>query len=220
MKIKYNLPWIIIFLFLFSTFVRAGEADNYAEKIAPLADPENHSEALTVRLPKIIYWLAVAKQNNVDVTNVLNIALGRVMTNKWAGEPEIIRLRGGKVYTNDAPIRNFTTSSLLGNLYLAEQHGCVDEEALEQLRRGQAPTIKKTRYAGDRLSADYVIPITVLPELENLFMNIQLAPSRTKPIDRRMRQSAYAIRFNELGLLPDASYRKFLQWIQPAKPHG
>ena len=44
------------------------------------------------------------------------------------------------------------------NLDIATKLGCLDEEGLEKMRHGRAPTIRKGRYQGDQLSVDHIIP--------------------------------------------------------------
>jgi len=47
---------------------------------------------------------------------------------------------------------------------------------MELLRRGRAPTIKRGPYAGEKLTADHIIPRAVAPTLDKVFANLELMP--------------------------------------------
>lgn len=214
----------ILLFFVSLSRLYAATFEECVSQIALLAHPANTGEVATLRVSKVVYWLGVAQRGNIDVTNVLNTALALVMTNQWAGEPEIIRFQGGfrggreipgRSVTNNAPIRQHARDSLLRNLLIAERHGCLDDEGLENLRKGQASTIKRGKFIGGRLSSVFVIPPDVCPELNNLLANVELSPADENPRLKGFFRSALALRLSDLGLLSNDGYKKFLQWIQP-----
>lgn len=77
---------------------------------------------------------------------------------------------------------------MLRNLRMAGQLGCLTPEGLQDMRRGQSPTITLGPYAGDQLSVDHtcphryakrcrrVIPFAVHPEFDKVIANLEWMP--------------------------------------------
>ena len=64
------------------------------------------------------------------------------------------------------------------NLDIASKLGCLGEEGLAAMRRGNAPTVRRGPYTGDKLSVDHIIPRAVCPDLDNVIANLELMPLR------------------------------------------
>ena len=71
-----------------------------------------------------------------------------------------------------------TAEAMVRNRVIAERLGCLDEEGMADLRRGNAPTIRTGPYTGDQLSVDHIIPRSVCPELDTTLANLELMPLR------------------------------------------
>ena len=137
------------------------------------------------RIQKCVYWLATARANGKKPSSVLDSAI------RQAG------------YTN-ALAAKLTKAALLRNLDIAEKLGCLDEAGLNDMRRGQSPTVKKGPYKGDELSVDHIIPRSVVPELDNVIANLELLPLRVnerKNAKIGSRQRSLAKQFYQAGLL-------------------
>ena len=217
--------FILLFLVSVARF-HAASLEEYVNRIAPLADPENRSEPGPQRLQKIIYWVAVAKQGNLDVTNILDLALRRVMTNQWAGKPEVMRIpqsdgkrRGNhgpeKVVTNEAPVRQFTLECLLRNLNIAELKGCLDAAGLERMRRGEPAIPPREAQEGNPLIAKEFVPAALCPQLAGFMANFHLTVHRKTEAhitrhSARGRKVIFADKFLELGVLSQECYDKFM----------
>lgn len=90
------------------------------------------------------------------------------------------------------------------NLDIATKLGCLDEEGLEKMRHGRAPTIRKGRYQGDQLSVDHIIPRAAIPGLDNVVANLELMPLRMNEAKNDKlgpRQRALAYELRRAGLL-------------------
>lgn len=71
-----------------------------------------------------------------------------------------------------------TVGAMLRNLRIAGVLGCLNEAGLTEMRRGRAPTITSGPYAGDQLSVDHIIPLSVAPQLDKVIANLELMPLR------------------------------------------
>jgi hypothetical protein len=71
-----------------------------------------------------------------------------------------------------------TVEAMLRNLHIAGVLGCLNEAGLAEMRRGRAPTITTGPYAGDQLSVDHIIPMSVAPQLDKVIANLELMPLR------------------------------------------
>lgn len=97
-----------------------------------------------------------------------------------------------------------TAEAMVRNLTIAERLGCLDSEGLGEMRRGQAPTVRRGPYRGEKLSVDHIIPRAVVPELDNVIANLELMPLKMnegKKAKIGARQKDLARKFRKAGLL-------------------
>jgi len=174
--------------------VDSGSAAIIAELINPQKLATLGARGANPRVQKTVYWLAAARQDKQDITNLLTTAIAR------AG------------YTN-ALAAQLTQDALLRNLDIAEKLGALDAEGLAEMRRGKAPTVQKGPYKDDQLSVDHIIPRAVCPELDNVIANLELMPSRMNSAKRDRvgdRQLYLAKEFHRASLLNAAGLLKVL----------
>ena len=159
------------------------------EILANLTDPAKldtltGKRAATPRLRKACYWLHTTS----NATEAIKRAQ---IQNRSHGTPRAQE----------------TASALLRNLTILERLGCLTEEGLAKLRRGNAPTITKGPYAGELATVDHIIPRSVCPELDNMLFNQEFMPdsiNRRKSAKIGDRQRQLAKKWNGMGLLSDA----------------
>jgi hypothetical protein len=80
----------------------------------------------------------------------------------------------------------------------------LDAEGLAAMRKGNAPTVRRGPYAGDKLSVDHIIPRAVCSELDNVIANLELMPLRmneSKNDKIGARQLDLAKKLHSAGLL-------------------
>ena len=97
-----------------------------------------------------------------------------------------------------------TAKQMVRNLEIAERLGCVDTKGLAEMRRGQAPRVRRGPYEGDELSVDHIIPRAVVPELDNVIANLELMPLKMnegKNAKVGARQLSLARKLHKAGLL-------------------
>jgi len=169
-------------------------AQDFAKKIAPLIDPAKlatlGSRGANSRIQKCVYWLAEARKAGEKPDKVAGDAVTQ------AG------------YTKKAA--TLTKASLLRNLDIATKLECLDADGLAKMRRGGSPVVHRGPYIGDVASVDHIIPIAVVPELDNVIANLELLPlklneSKNSKIGDRQRDLAK--RFHAAGLLSDAGLK-------------
>ena len=165
----------------------AAAATNYAARLAPLLDPTKLAtlgpRGANPRVQKAVYWLAVARQQGQKPEAVLE----RALAGKMSGDAA-----------------KLTREALLRNLDIAQKLGCLDADGLAEMRKGNAPTIRRGPYRGDQLSVDHIIPRSLAPELDNVIANLELMPQRVNAGKRDRvgeRQVALARKFHKAGLL-------------------
>jgi hypothetical protein len=103
-----------------------------------------------------------------------------------------------------SPIAREDRAAILRNLVILERLGCLDAEGLAELKKGEAPTIKRGPYAGDVASVDHIIPLSVAPELGNRLFNLEFMPSKLNQRKGRkvgQRQVALAEKWFQEGVL-------------------
>lgn len=157
--------------FLFAVFILAtyatvscvGKTSPSASNIAELIRPEKLAtlgeRGANPRVQKVVYWLAVAKQQGQSPKKIAN---------------EAVALAG---YTNHLA-RQLTADAIVRNLDIATKLGCLDATGLEAMRHGHSPTINKGPYQGDHASVDHIIPLAICPELDVVIANLELLPAR------------------------------------------
>ena len=175
-------------LLLAASMSVAGSIEVYVGNISPLIDPAKLStlgkRGANPRVRKYVYWLGVARQNKTDPRQVATQAV------RDAG------------YEGEAA--TLTLNAMLRNLDIATQLGCFDTEGMEELRKGNAPAIRKGPYAGQELSTDHIIPFAVCPELDCTIANLELLPLTMNGKKRAtigQRQKAPAVSLHKAGLL-------------------
>lgn len=77
-------------------------------------------------------------------------------------------------YTGEAAV--VTAKVMMRNLDIAGQCRCLDADGLAEMRKGNAPTIRRGSNYGQELSTDHIIPFAVCPELANTIANLELMP--------------------------------------------
>ena len=92
---------------------------------------------------------------------------------------------------------------MLRNLSIAERLGCPGPEGLTEMRRGRPPTTCGP-YAGDQLSLDHIIPVSLPPEFDNVIANLELVPlkmniGKRDAMGERQRTLAERVRSPGLG---------------------
>lgn len=133
-------------------------ADTAAIALRSLIDPAKldtlkGDRATNTRLRKACYWLHVATMRGTDPGNFID-SLGLPPTARF----ELAR------------------DSLLRNLTILDRLGCLTQENIEGLRRGEAPTIMRGPYAGEKAEVDHIVPVAVAPEFANWIGNLEFMP--------------------------------------------
>jgi hypothetical protein len=159
-----------------------------SSQIASLIDPGKLAtlgvRGANGRVQKAVYWLETARREGEKPAKVLDTALK------------------GSSYKRSAA--KLTKDSLLRNLRIAEQLGCLNDEGLAEMKRGKSPTVTTGPCKGDELSVDHIIPRAVVPELDNVIANLELMPLRlneSKNAKIGDRQRSMAKKFQRAGLL-------------------
>ena len=180
------LPTLLCWLLL-AFHVAAAQTD-HAKQIASLLDPAKLAtlgeRGANPRVQKAVYWLAAARKEDQKPDKVLDHA---------------VVLAG---YTDAAA--TLTKNALLRNLDIADKLGCLNDEGLAEMRRGNAATVLKGPYKGDQLSVDHIIPFSVVPELDKVIANLELMPMRMNAKKGNKigdRQRDMAKKFYQAGLL-------------------
>lgn len=134
--------------------------------------------------------LAEAKQAGLEVSNVVVQAVA------------LVGMKGKAA--------KLTTDAMLRNLTIADRLGCLDKAGLQDMRRGQSPTIRRGPYQGDQLSVDHIIPRAVTPELDNVIANLELMPLRMNQSKKDKigdRQLSLAKQLRAAGLLSAKGFK-------------
>lgn len=196
-KHPHRAPWLTAVLCVIAVArASAGTVEEYAERIAPLIDPSKlaaiREKAANPRVQKYTVWLEMARRDGVNPTNVVDAALMAVgMTNKLAAD--------------------VTKTVMLRNLKIATELGCFDDEGLDDMRRGQSPTIRRGPYKGQELTVDHIIPYSVAPELGNVIANLELLPwelNAKKGTKFGQRQREMLRKLFAAGLLSPAAWQR------------
>jgi len=158
--------------------------------LAGLVDPKKvdtlqGNRAANSRLRKICCWLAGSRNNGADAGVTL------VLAQQKAGYGGTRRADEDK-------------EAILRNLMILERLGCLTDDGMSKLRRGNAPTITRGPFAGEIVEVDHIIPRSVAPELDEKLFNLEFIPSsvnRRKSDSIAPRQQALAKRWASEGLL-------------------
>ncbi|MCW1925036.1 hypothetical protein OKA05_20920 [Luteolibacter arcticus] len=87
---------------------------------------------------------------------------------------------------------------------ILERLGCLTNNGMAELRRGNAATITRGPYAGEIIEVDHIIPRSAAPELDEKLFNLEFTPrtmNRGKRDSVGLRQRALAQEWAEQGLL-------------------
>lgn len=172
---------------LIASLALSKEPLTHAQKIAALIDPAKLStlapRGANPRVQKYVAQLFEAQQAGLDPVKCAT---------------EAAALAGMK---GDAA--QLTVEAMVRNLRIAGQLGCLTAEGLAEMRRGRSPTVTRGPYAGDELSVDHIIPLSVMPELDYVIANLELMPlrlNRIKGDKMGERQRALASQLRKVGL--------------------
>lgn len=181
------LPALLLTLAML-TAAMAAPRENITNTVASLIAPAKLStlgeRGAIPRVQKYVYWIETARAQGANPKTIAQAAV------KTAG------------YKNKQA-RKLTVDAMLRNLDIATKLGCLDKEGLEDMRRGQSPTIRKGPYTGDQLSVDHIVPRAVHPEYDNVIANLELMPLRmneSKNASMGARQKAMLKKLRKAGL--------------------
>jgi hypothetical protein len=180
----------LLLVFLLGLWSPNAHADSIRKALVSLCDPAkiatiSADRGANPRVRKIAYWLEMARRDGREPSKEMNevmVAVG------WG----------------DSAKGSQTAEAMVRNRIIAERLGCLDEEGMNRLRSGKAPTIRSGPYAGDKLSVDHIIPRSVCPELDTTLANLELMPlkmNREKSSSIGQRQVDMAKKFHAAGLL-------------------
>lgn len=168
-----------------------------AARIASLIDPAKLATltgtGANPRMQKAVYWLEAARLEGLDPGAVATGAVAAAGMSGLAAE--------------------LTAASLARSHRIASQLGCLDEEGLAEMRKGNAPTVRRGPYAGDQLSVDHIVPRSACPELATVIANLELMPmrmNREKSDCVGERQVNAAKKLHEAGLLGNDGLERVL----------
>jgi hypothetical protein len=130
--------------------------------LTSLADPAKlatleSDRAANPRVRKIAYWLEIGRREGRSPESEMAAAMGAI---GWGN-----RAKG-----------QLTAAAMTRNRTIAERLGCLDDEGMQNLRRGRSPVIKRGPYAGEKLTVDHIIPRAVAPTLDKILANLELMP--------------------------------------------
>jgi hypothetical protein len=168
--------------------VLAGDLERLAIDISSLVDPAKlatlDARGANPRVEKYVALLAEAKADGVAPKKVAAKAVALAGMKGKAGR--------------------LTAEAMVRNLVIAERLGCLDPDGLREMHRGQAPTVHRGPYRGEKLSVDHIIPRAVVPELDNVIANLELMPLKMnegKNAKIGARQVDLARKLHKAGLL-------------------
>jgi len=166
----------------------AGDVERFAINISSLVDPAKlatlGARGANAHVEKYVALLAEAKAHGVAPKKAAARAVALVGMKGQAGK--------------------LTSEAMVRNLVIAERLGCVDPDGLQEMHRGEAPTVHRGPYRGEKLSVDHIIPRAVVPELDNVIANLEFMPLRMnegKNAKIGARQMDLAHKLHKAGLL-------------------
>lgn len=173
------VAWFVYFADQRSEPVRNIESLIDPAKIATLRG----NRAANDRLLKAIYWMDYAAKSGEMPEQVAADSSHAVYVNRQHAE--------------------LVKRSLVRNLKIASELGCLTEENLVRLRRGTSPIISRGPYAGQEAEVDHIVPVAVAPQWMNEIANLELLPrelNRKKGATTGARQEAVASELRSAGL--------------------
>lgn len=166
------------------TCVQAVASQSDPAKLATLG-----SRQANPRLKRIMFYLAAARDLGADPGQVIDQA----------------QQANGSFGTPRAPL---VKASLLRNLKICDGLGLLTPENRAALRRGNAPTVTRGPYTGQKAEVDHIVPRAQALETDNELANLEMLPAalnRAKSDKVGERQLALAKKFREAGLISEAT---------------
>lgn len=149
--------WLLVVIVLTSAVLQTS-----AERVASLIDPRKLATlAERGANPRVKKYVAQLYEAQLAGDDPAKVAAQAVALTGMRGEAA-----------------GLTLEAMLRNLHIAGMLGCLNEAGLTELRRGRAPKITIGPYAGDQLSVDHIIPLSVPPQLDKVLANLELMPLR------------------------------------------
>lgn len=189
-----NFPILASCLVVFLGFASPCQAQSIraqlspAQRVAALIDPAKLAtlaeRGANPRVQRYVAQLEEARLSGWDPTKVVAEAV------------HLVGMRGEAA--------SLTIQAMLRNHTIAERLGCLNPAGLQDMRRGQSPTITLGPYAGDQLSVDHIIPFSVAPQVDHVIANLELMPLKMnirKKDKMTDRQRSLAQRMRRAGLL-------------------
>ena len=171
-----------------------GNVEPYAERVSSLVDPAKLARlgprGANARVEKYVAIMADGKADGVSPKKVAARAVA------------IVGMKGAAA--------KLTTEAMVRNVTIAGRLGCLDADGLQEMRRGEAPTVRRGPYHGEKLSVDHIIPRAIVPELDNVIANLELMPLRMnegKNDKIGARQLDLARKLHKAGLLSSGGLR-------------
>ena len=168
----------------------ASEASQCVIELSELIDPEaldkiRRKRGATPRLREACYWLEMGRRNGEDVEAMIDQAY------EYCSYPLGHRTRESK-------------RSLVANVKILRELGCLGEQGMGKLRTGNAPMIAVGEFAEEIATVDHSIPRSICPELDNRIYNLRFMPEslnqkKSNKITERERELARE--WHAMGLL-------------------
>lgn len=161
--------------------------------ISTLSDPAKLAtlgeRGANSRLNKIVHWLHHASQRGARPAVAIEI--------------------GQQLNQTGEPRKSLVRDSLLRNMKIAEELGCLTRENLDRMRQGKGPEITRGPYKGQLIEIDHIVPLSLAPEVGNELANLEMMPAslnRRKSNQVGERQLSHAKKLLEAGLLTQESF--------------
>lgn len=172
--------------------------------LTSLADPAKiatleSDRAANPRVRKIAYWLEIGRRQGRPPELEMAAAMDAV---GWGNTAK----------------GQLTVAAMARNRTIAERLGCLDDEGMQNLRRGRSPVIKRGPYAGEKLTVDHIIPRAVAPTLDKVLANLELMPHSLnirKGAKVGQRQIDLANKLQAAGLLTPEDHTAIIQRQTP-----
>ena len=175
--------------------VQAVAAQSDPAKLATLGE-----RGANPRLKRIMYYLARARASGADPGEVIDQA----------------QRQNGSFGTSRASL---VKASLLRNLKVCDGMGLLTPENLAGLRRGNAPTVTRGPYVGQKAEVDHIVPLARARGIGNELANLEMLPAslnRAKSDKVGERQLALAKKFREAGMISDETLANIKARFRPS----
>jgi hypothetical protein len=197
-------PRLVVFVALLLASAPFSRADAVRTALVSLCDPAKiatltSDRAANPRIRKIAYWLEIGRREGRPPETEMAATMDAI---GWGGT-----LKG-----------QLTAAAMTRNRTIAERLGCLDNEGMENLRRGKAPVVKRGPYAGEKLTVDHIIPRAVAPALDKVLANLELMPHSLNMIKSAkvgQRQLDLANKLQDTGLLTPEDHAAIMERQTP-----